>query len=633
MGKCLHTTTGKVVLFFLLLFQTNVSNGQISFFYDDDTYKLPDSTLYFYTDSSKDHSWKRFKEIEQNLKAYPENRFYNSYKNQQVWIKINFKNIKAAGQLEYLLIRNPHINFLNVWLIKGDSVMKEFAPTGDRTNFNTRPIVFSDFLFPLNKDSITNFSAVLMIDKRNELIHIPIHVLTDTGLLHYIQVKNWVAGLFIGISFFLFLFNVFLYLNMRDRLYIYYGIYIVLGFLYIFSDMGFTFMYFFPQYPLLSDFTRPISITMATPIYLLFSMELLETRKHLPKNYKWMITILLSYVVLLVVSLVLAANTGPIRVVLSAISYLVLNFLMISNLLIGWKSLKKGISYSIYIIVASLVLMILLFVFSLYLSGYIPDNFLNRNLMRIAIAAEISILTLVMAHRFKKYKVTSENLLRQVNEQQVQIFKTATDYQEKELQRLSSLLHDSVGARLSALRLNLESNNKENGNEKINQAVAEINDLANDVRQFSHSFSPVLLQKRGLREALQLFINPINESGRIYIQFEMIGSQERTSFRYELLVYNIIQELIQNIIKHSEASEAIVQLMIEDQVISIYVEDDGNGFEPGSINEGLGFTQIKQLVTFVNGTLLVDSAENKGSRISIEFAVLPDEKKHSDTYS
>jgi two-component system, sensor histidine kinase LadS len=633
MNKCLNTIPGKFVLFLFIIFRTTPSSGQVSLFFDNEKHKIPGDAVYFFTDSSKDHSWKRFKEIEHQLKAYPENKFYVSYKNQQVWIKINFRNIKPAGDLEYLLIRNPHINYLNVWLTKGDRVVKEFEPTGDRTRFKTRPIAFSDFLFPLGEDSLADYSAVLMIDKRNEVINIPLYGLTEKGLLHYTQAKNWTAGLFIGIGFFLFLFNVFLYLNMRDRSYVYYGIYIVLGFLYIFSDMGFTFMYFFPNNPLLSDFTRPVSIALATPVYLLFCMELLETRKTLPKTYKWMVGVLLAYVVLLAASLVLAADTGPIRVILSGLSYIVLNFLMISNLVIGWKSFKKGISYSLYIIAASFVLMIFLFLFMLYLSGNIPDTFINRNLMRISIAAEISILTLVLTRRFKKYKVASENLLRQVNEQQVQIFKTTTDYQEKEMQRLSSLLHDSVGARLSALRFNLESGNKGIGSEKITRAITDINELANDVRRFSHSFSPILLQKRGLREALGNFINPINEGGNIYIQFEIIGSQDRVSFRYELLVYNIIQELIHNIIKHSGASEAIVQLMLEEQVISIYVEDDGLGFEPGTKNDGLGFAQIKQLVTFVNGTLLVDSAENKGTRISIEFTVLPDEKKYPDTHS
>jgi two-component system, sensor histidine kinase LadS len=627
----LHISVKAIVLSIFLLLQKN-SNGQISFFYDDAAHPLPPGALFFYTDSSNDHSWKRFKEIEQHLTGYPENKFYNSYKNKQVWIKINFSNINAAG-LRHIIIRNPHINYLNVWLVKDSTIVTAFTPSGDRTKFNTRPVRFSDFLFPLPNDSLDHYSMVLMIDKRNELIHIPIHVLSDMGLLYYTQVKNWTAGLFIGISFFLFLFNVFLYLNMRDRLYFFYGIYIVLGFLYIFSDMGFTYMYFFPDHPLLSDFTRPVSITLATPVYLLFTLELLETKKHLSQNYKWMIRIIISYFIVLIASLILAADTGPIRVVLSALSYIVLNFLMINNLLIGWRSLKKRIPYAIYIIIASLVLMILLFVFSMYLSGYITDNFLNRNMMRIAITAEISILTLVIAHRFKKYKLTSENLLRQVNEQQVQIFKSVTDYQEKELLRLSSLLHDSIGARLAALRFNLESGKNESGPEKINLAVEEINNLANEVRRFSHSISPVLLQQRGLREALQQFIKPINESGLLYIQFEMLGSQERSSFRYELLIYNIIQELIQNIIKHSGATEAIVQLIIEDGVISIFVEDNGKGFDVNAVQDGLGFSQIKQLVTFVKGTIRLDSSETNGTRISIEFTAIPDERNDPDTHS
>jgi signal transduction histidine kinase len=473
-----------------------------------------------------------------------------------------------------------------------------------------------------------------MADKRNELINIPIYLLSDDGLLHYIQTKNWIAGLFIGISFFLFLFNLFLYLNMRDRLYIYYGIYITLGFMYIFSDMGFTFMYFFPDNPLLSDYTRPISITLATPVYLLFTMELLETRKHFPVSYKWMLRLLLGYVFLLIASVPLAPNTGSIRVVLSGISYVVLNTLLIANLLIGWKSLRKKISYSIYIIIASVVLMILLILFSLFLSGGLPDTFFNRNMMRIAITSEIGILTLVLSHRFKKYKITSEALLRQVNEQQVQIFARVSDYQEKELQRLSSLLHDSVGARLSALRFNLEKADIGiSENKQVGKAINEINELANEVRRFSHDLSPVLLQKNGLGYAIEQFLHPINETGKLSIQFETIGSQHRIPFRYELLVFNLIQELVQNIIKHANASEAIIQLVLEDGLVSIYVEDNGIGFNKEKIKEGLGFIQIKQLVTFVNGSIQMDAAAGKGSRISIEFTTIPDDSTYPDSHS
>ena len=328
------------------------------------------------------------------------------------------------------------------------------------------------------------------------------------------------------------------------------------------------------------------------------------------------------------------SNTGIIRVIAQNLMQFLLTSLVLANFVIAIKAWRKGIKYAPYIVITSFFLFLTISLFVLYLAGDLPDTLVTRNLMNIGFVGEISILAFALSLRFKHYKEQSEELLRKSSLQQEQIFKTVTDYQEKELQRLSSLLHDSVGARLSALRLNLESGRNENGqNGKINQAIEEVNELANEVRQFSHSFSPVLLQKKGLRESLEHFISHVNEGDGLYIQFEMIGSMESSSFRYELLIYNIIQELIQNIIKHSNATEGIVQLLLEDELVSIFVEDNGKGFDVNKVSQGLGFLQIKQLVTFVNGTLQVDSTENMGTRISIEFTVIPDERTHPDTHS
>lgn len=205
------------------------------------------------------------------------------------------------------------------------------------------------------------------------------------------------------------------------------------------------------------------------------------------------------------------------------------------------------------------------------------------------------------------------------------------------MQRYSSLLHDSVGAQLSAIRFNLESiqtnASPEHFQQQMEQSIKDISSLADEVREFSHSISPVLLQKKGLVEAITETIEKVNRSGRLYVQFESIGALQSTSFRYELLMYNIFQELLQNIIKHAEASEAILQLIIEKELIYLFVEDNGRGFNPIFIKEGLGFSQIKQLVTFVKGNLQIDAEVNKGCKVSIEFPVLPDEANHPHSYS
>ena len=620
------------ILFLLLAAFFGVrADAQLSFFYDNEDYEPAAGVIQFHTDSSRRHDWNYFKQIEPELLSYPENDFNNSYKNRLVWIKIRFDRINNPATLRYLLIRNPHINYLSVWLLKKDSMFHSFAPTGDRYRFSSRPIRLSDFAFPLPADSLDQYSLVIMADKRNELVRLPIYFLSEKGLLDYSRNKDGWAGLFIGVGVFLFLFNFFLFINMRNRLYVYYALYILLGFLYIFSDMGLIFMYLFPDYPLFADFTRPISISLATPVYILFGMSLLETKKYLPGNYRWTKRILIVYVFLLLASLILASNTGPIRVVLSAISYVVINILMINNLVIAWKSLRLKVPYAIYFILASLILIILVFLFTLYLSGHIPDNFLNRNLMRIAITAEISILTLVLAHRFKSYKVSSEQLLRRVNDQQEQIFRSVTDYQEKELQRLSSLLHDSVGARLSTLRLNLESRGKDIEREQlIKNLTASIQEISHEVRSYSHDLSPSLLQQKGLEAALNQFLKNLMQDNRIQFQFEMIGEGDRLPFRYELLLYNLVQELIHNIIKHANATEVIIQLLREEQVVSLYVEDNGKGFDPEKIKEGLGLIQIKQLVKFVNGNLQIDTSDGNGCRVSIEFTILPDDSSQTD---
>ena len=299
---------------------------------------------------------------------------------------------------------------------------------------------------------------------------------------------------------------------------------------------------------------------------------------------------------------------------------------------------KKKVPYSLYVFVSSNILVFAIFFFNWLRSDIgIHDSFFIRNIMSISIIVEIIILTMVLTLRFKTYKLNAESLLKKTNEQQEQIFKTISDYQQKEMQRFSSLLHDSVGAKLSAMRLNLETiQNNHNGvpvHEHLKQSINDISDLANDVRRFSHNLSPVLLQNKGLVNSMEDFIQNINRTSTLHIQFESIGSLQTVSFRYELMVYNILQELIQNIIKHSGATEAIIQLILEKEIISILVEDNGKGLVENEHNDGLGFFQIKQLIIFVKGRLEIKSPLNSGCRVSIEFPVLEYESAHPAPYS
>ena len=618
----------------MLLFSFS-AKSQINFFYNEAITQPSAKTFSYFVDTSGNRSIDRFFSIKQQMQPMVTNNVNLTYKDEMLWLRISMGSLETREKFRYLMLRNPHINYLGCWIFNGDSLVKSFNTTGDHYPFNSRTIRHPAFVFPLPQTDLANISLLLLIDKRNEQLNIPIHLLTEEGFIKHNQQDDLLAGIITGIGVLLFILNLFLYFKMKERLYIFYGLYVFVAFLYILSDYGLSFMYIFPNLYQAADLTRPLAISIATPLYLLFSIQLLDVKKRMPVTYKWVMRYLNLYLLVFLSAIVLMRTYGTVRIVLLVMMQVFQNLNTLVTLAFAIIGLRKKIPFSAFIIASSIILMTTFFFFMNFLAGYINDNFFTRNLMNIGFTLEIAILAFVLTLRFRDYKERSEALLRRVNLQQEQIFKNLTDYQEKDMLRISSLLHDSVGAGLSALRLNLESVQIDEKERilKIDNSVKQITELANQVRRISHGLSPILLQKNGLVATLKSTIDNINSSNRLHIQFESIGTLQNISYRYEMLVYNVVQELIQNIIKHARATEAIVQLILENELVSVYVEDNGKGFDETLTNDGLGFLQIKQLVKFVNGTLHIKAAVNSGTQVSIEFPVLPDERTHKDTHS
>jgi signal transduction histidine kinase len=609
------------------------TSAQIRFFYNEAQYTGSTEAVRFYIDSSADHSISRFEHIRRHLQPLGNNTVNLSYKNKQLWLQIPLSSIAERDALKNIMVRNPHINYLQAWIFKGDHLLTAFRTTGDHLPFASRTLPYADFVFPVPVENHNSLSFVFLIDKRNEQLNIPIHFLTDSGFATYNRRKNLLAGLITGMGLFLFLLSSFLFYTIREKLYIYYGLYILTIFFFIFSDNGYSLMYLFPNHPFPADFTRPLAISFSSPLYMLFVLSLLNAKQTLPVWYKCCVRFIRLYMLSTLISIFFMPETGTIRILLVWLMQIYQLMATLIMLTIAIKAVRRKINYSGYIVCTCLIILITSFLYTQFISGYIPDTFITRNLMYIGFTAEICVLAFLLTLRFKQYKDQSERLLRTTNLQQEQIFKSISDYQEKEMQRYSSLLHDSVGARLSAIRFNLESLSENETEAKLNKSISDIGKLANDVRQYSHSLSPVLLQKKGLLGAVQEIVDSVNESKGIYIQFESIGSLQKASFRYELMLYNILQELIQNILKHAHASEVIIQLILEEELIYLFVEDNGKGFTPSLIKEGIGFSQIRQLVTFVKGSLTIDAKESRGCKITLEFPVLPDETNQPNPFS
>lgn len=143
----------------------------------------------------------------------------------------------------------------------------------------------------------------------------------------------------------------------------------------------------------------------------------------------------------------------------------------------------------------------------------------------------------------------------------------------------------------------------------------------------SHNLISAILVKFGLTYAIKDLAQKYSNSElRIETEFKNIS---RYSEKFEIKVYNIIQEFMNNILKHSEATKALIKIEDLDQNIKIYIHDNGVGFNLSSLEkkEGIGIRQIEARVQLMNGDFKIESIIDKGTQIEISIPTIEIEKQ------
>ncbi|MEO7293661.1 MAG: ATP-binding protein, partial [Ginsengibacter sp.] len=144
-----------------------------------------------------------------------------------------------------------------------------------------------------------------------------------------------------------------------------------------------------------------------------------------------------------------------------------------------------------------------------------------------------------------------------------------------------------------------------------------------ELRRVAHNMMPEMLTKFGLDEALKEYCNTINATNLLSLKYQSMGMDIRIEKSTEIIIYRIIQELLNNIMKHAVAAEAFVQLIKEPNRLNIVVEDNGRGFDTALLknNKGAGITSIQSRVDYLKGQLDIHSEAGKGTLVNIEFNI------------
>jgi signal transduction histidine kinase len=240
----------------------------------------------------------------------------------------------------------------------------------------------------------------------------------------------------------------------------------------------------------------------------------------------------------------------------------------------------------------------------------------------VALAGMTILLLVYTGYRNRQRALFSREQLRQEQLRNRAILIT----QENERKRIAEELHDGIGQMMSAVKLNmaaLEPKLKEK-DEQYQNALSLIDDSCRELRSISHNMMPGILIKAGLVPAVKELVSRINSSGSISISVEAEDPKVRLGETLEVNFFRIIQELITNIIKYANASQAQVSLSVENGIFTIMIEDNGKGFDKAVLvnSPGNGWNNILSRLNLLNGKIEIDSQPGKGTVVFIEAPLI-----------
>jgi two-component system, NarL family, sensor kinase len=236
----------------------------------------------------------------------------------------------------------------------------------------------------------------------------------------------------------------------------------------------------------------------------------------------------------------------------------------------------------------------------------------------------VSIILFVV---FYQKRMIQEQMKRQAMQYEFQqkMLQAELESQETERRRLSEDLHDSIGGMLSTIRVGISTMARLLPDpQSIDQTKKMLDDTITSVRRISRDLMPSTLEKFGLVQALTELCERFQATSAIKIRFNEEGKVGELDKNRSLMIFRIVQELLNNAIKHSKAEEIQVTLHFADK-LSVIVQDNGVGFDANAImndkqsGKGLGLFNIENRARLLGGKISYSNVKPTGSKTSVSI--------------
>jgi two-component system, sensor histidine kinase LadS len=534
------------------------------------------------------------------FQEYRSEELYFGTDNKTRWVSFECKN--GSNNIIPLVLEVELVYATNVrfYIFQNDTLLQKSDRYSWKTPYYHRIIPSRYFACPIELSPQKQVRIIVSIQEDSGILFCPITLWSRPAYNYYYESFIILFMLPVSILLLVLMVEVFLSIIYRYQIVFYHALYTAGTLGYMLSAEG-----FLPQFA--PDFIAGVE-GYAICSYVMWIGYLMFTEHFFFFNNANLIWIKNSFYLLVIVLFVLLVATLllPFKGLISTIS-LYPNSIIPIIILVGgfFATYYKLPNFKLYIV--SLIPIFSSAILNI-LTDYeiLPKNNAFYLFIYSAPVANIIVLAVGVLLHFIQER---QQLFLNLSDKQQELIKT----QETERTRIAQDLHDDLGGTLSAIKGKVA--NEMQNVETLNLVEKAIEDL----RNISRNLLPAELAKNGLSKAIQQSIERLQSASKIAFTVIAFGKEKRMSEERELNIYRVISELLNNIVKHSKATKATVQVIFYDDYLHISVEDNGVGIKTEEINWGIGLKNVNSRIEFLKAKLLKDSNEN-GTTFIIEVS-------------
>jgi signal transduction histidine kinase len=543
--------------------------------------------------------------------------FYGGQSHSIFWFSLAVKNITTQFQPLFWSFNTSDLDFV-LFDISDTNHIILMDSASSHTLLSKRSISVRGVTFRVNLEpGQTKLLLVKVYPLNIDYVNFPSNITTMED--YFLWEKDYASYIFFCLGIFVtaLFANICLGVMLKRKIHLWHAVYIFALILWNLNE----FMY---ESLVLPEWIFVYYIKLPKIFFMLFSMLLAMTVfqvftsqaiRHplmykLFKIYKWVVVI----VEIILVLSIFPPNEHFQIIAITRMAGELLGILGVFILLAGIVSgiLKREKLVMVYAVISLFLILSILNNqlyewFDITLFNVYPNN------LSVSVAVEILLLTVVFAYsrklEWEKSVQINSDLLNLKTDLSHRIIAT----QEEERKRIARDLHDDLGGSLAAMKMNFQSMGLDP--DKLARIITFIDKASKDVRYIAHNLMPPEFDETKLEDLLKNYYNSINREFNVHFDFLVTGKCENLDKQKTLHIYRILLELSNNIIKHSGAKTATVQLIYYDSNVEIVVEDNGKGFSDNG-TQGIGLKNIRSRTDFLQGYLNIDSSRS-GTTIMI----------------